>query len=149
MPADPAQDARSTKHAGAASGGGPPEAGAIQPTEGDCAGAEPSGGIGEARGGRDQETRSASGTALQQDRGASGGAGRVLPQSGRSVAGVHERRRSAATAAESGVPAAAGAGRGRPGGAGARGGGVPRGPPGDGEYQGGQTKPPAGVAGPH
>jgi len=38
-----------------------------------------------------KKARSSSGSAIQQDAGASGRAGRIFPQSGRSVASLHER----------------------------------------------------------
>src|SRR3984893_5037651 len=52
---------------------------ASEPVEGNCEGAEPSGRTGEARRGRDQETRSSSGPALQQDAGEARQARRALP----------------------------------------------------------------------
>src|SRR5713101_1764897 len=100
MSAAATEDAGSAEYAGAANRLRVFEALAIKPAEGDCAGAEPARGSGEARRGCHQEVRPAAGAALEQDGAAAGRAGCVFPKDGRPVAGLPERRRHAATAAE-------------------------------------------------
>src|SRR5216683_5559729 len=102
------ESVRSAEYAGPANRLRTSEASAIEPIERGRTGVEPAPGDRQARPGSDQEARSPARSALQQDRAAPGRARRLFPQGGRSVAGVLERRRHAATAAEPHVPAVAG-----------------------------------------
>ena len=97
----PKRPLAATERRAAQSGNAAGQAAAGQSAQRSCPRAEPPRRAGQARHGRDPQARSASRAALQQDPAAPGRAGRLLPQDGRRLAGLHERGRRAAAAAES------------------------------------------------
>src|SRR5260370_37494379 len=100
MPAAAVEGFRSAEHAGPANRLRTSEASAIEPVERNRPGAEPAARSAEARAGHDQAARSPARAAPQRNRAAPRLAGHLPAQGGRPVAGVPERPRHAAAAAE-------------------------------------------------